>query len=70
MAFIQNLVFYIEAAYKVAVSNVFRGFRGFGRQRGVDADAQWAVKRDLSEHTFEKFLQNKSLLSDFTILQA
>ena len=26
VAFIQNLVFYIEAAYKVAVSNVFRGF--------------------------------------------
>lgn len=25
VAFVQNLVFYIEAAYKVAVGNIFRG---------------------------------------------
>lgn len=29
VAFIQNLVFYIEAAYKVAVSNIFRGLGGW-----------------------------------------
>lgn len=36
VAFIQNLVFYIEAAYKVAVSDISRGLGERKKQRGVN----------------------------------